>query len=377
MILKAEASCFRNYDHVDLKLQPHINFFVGDNGQGKTAFLEILFAGLRGKSFRPFSGDQFIQNNKEESFIRLSLQNEGNFFIDVSFKKNEGRLLREVFVNKKRKSFSYLKKEVPVLVFKAEDMSVIKGPSKERRSFIDSFLVFNKKEETVYFFKKALQEKTTLLRDYKKGNTPLKETTKMLEALNDVFFIQASKLLKERFLYLQSVEMSLEEISPLLFFKNTKLGFKYFSSSKEVSNVEEACFEMQKAINKQQGLELKTGLPLVGPQKDEILFLFDKKDSRTQCSQGQQRAFILSVLLNESFRSKEALLFLDDVLSELDEETQKKALFFIEKRDRQTFITTCKKMSFKPKKSWFFKVKNGTINPCNYDRRTTTNKTTL
>ena len=55
MFLKsAEIFHFRNYQECFLELTSPISIFTGDNGQGKTSFLEALYCSLRGKSFHPF-----------------------------------------------------------------------------------------------------------------------------------------------------------------------------------------------------------------------------------------------------------------------------------------------------------------------------------
>lgn len=361
MIVKATASCFRVYDFVSCDLKSNINFFIGDNGAGKTAFLEILFVGLRGRSFRPFSKDYFIKNNKDIALIRLHLKKNTDVVVDVKFKKEGLKFKREVFINNKKRGFSYLQKEFPALVFKSEDLNIIRGSSLERRNFIDNLLVFNGSEKIIREFKNILREKTSLLRSYKKEECSKEEAKKTLKVLNEIFLKYSSQLLKERLSYLRDLEEDLKTVTSSLLPQDTRLGFKYFISSNEVLNTDQVLDFMKKTLEDKEDLELQVGVPLVGPQKHDILFTFNDKNSRVQCSQGQQRAFILSVLLREALSPKKPLLFLDDVLSELDEETQKKLLFFIEKTDCQTFITSCKKIVIKPKKGWFFEVKNGRI----------------
>ena len=374
MILQAQAQNFRVYNHLKLDLKPNLNIFLGDNGQGKTAFLEILFVGLRGKSFRPFAGDDFIQNNKEEASVFLSLEKEGQLDVEVLFKKQNNSFYREVFLNNKKTSFSYLKKEFPVLVFTEEDVNAIKGASDQRRRLVDRFLIFNGQGNKVKTFGKTLKEKASLLRSYKKGLCSLVETKKTLEVLNDLFLEHSTELLKERFSYLVTACERLKNLSLTLLPADSEIDFKYFISSEEAKCPEEASLEMKSQLKERFSLELEAGIPLVGPQRHKILFLFNGKNSRTFCSQGQQRALILSLLLSEVLGPKKPLLFLDDVLSELDEKIQKKVLFSLEKTGCQSFLTSCKKIPFELKKSCFFWVKNGTMRPCNYDKRTTTTK---
>ena len=43
---------FRNLKNVDLDLRPEVNLFIGDNGSGKTSFMEAIHVLSVGKSFR-------------------------------------------------------------------------------------------------------------------------------------------------------------------------------------------------------------------------------------------------------------------------------------------------------------------------------------
>ena len=114
-------------------------------------------------------------------------------------------------------------------------------------------------------------------------------------------------------------------------------------------------------LKEKEKLEIKLGTPLSGPQKHELVFLFNEEDSRSFCSKGQQRAYILSLLLSHLKSIPKAFLFLDDALLELDESVQEKFLHLLEKNHCQIFLTNCSIVSFKVKKSSFFYIEKGQI----------------
>ena len=43
---------FRNYSATKMNLNPRINIFLGDNGQGKTNLLEAVWTLMNGQTFR-------------------------------------------------------------------------------------------------------------------------------------------------------------------------------------------------------------------------------------------------------------------------------------------------------------------------------------
>jgi DNA replication and repair protein RecF len=91
--------------------------------------------------------------------------------------------------------------------------------------------------------------------------------------------------------------------------------------------------------------ELSSGVSLVGPHKHDLRFLYGQKDSRFYCSQGQQRAIILSfkmaqIVYHRKVHGVYPLLLLDDVLSELDKNKRDALIAFLHEINTQTFITT-------------------------------------
>ncbi len=90
---------------------------------------------------------------------------------------------------------------------------------------------------------------------------------------------------------------------------------------------------------------MSAGTTLIGPHKHEILFLYDQKDSRFYCSQGQQRAIILSfkmaqVVYYKQVHGEYPVLLLDDVLSELDATKRSALISFLHEIKTQTFISS-------------------------------------
>jgi DNA replication and repair protein RecF len=115
--------------------------------------------------------------------------------------------------------------------------------------------------------------------------------------------------------------------------------------------------------------EFATGASLVGPQKHDIIFLYGQKDSRFYCSQGQQRAIILSfkmaqIVYHRRVHGFYPALMLDDVLSELDESKRTALINFLHEINTQIFITTTDlslPQSFALENYSVMEVKNGEV----------------
>ena len=359
-LFQAEGQDFRNYKNFSVTFQNHLNFFVGENGQGKTSFLEALFTALRGRSFKPNTGAYFIREGKDQALAQLRFrESQGTSLVKSVLYIKEGRLCRDLSYCGKKASRSFLEKRFPLLFWIGEKLEAIKGGSAEKRKLIDEMLIFDGQRVVVERFQRSLKEKTSLLWNYKRGLCSETEAKKTLEAVNGPFLQASFDLMEKRTRLLERVFKK----APGIFPNHQNLDYRYEICGQNLACNEEARALMKEDLLKKASLELETGRVLSGPGKHDIFFLFNGKNSRVFCSQGQQRLFILSLLMSQVFFVKNPLIFLDDVLSELDEGAQKKLLSFLEETGCQVFITNHKKFDINLKKVSFFNVKNGTINP--------------
>lgn len=90
--------------------------------------------------------------------------------------------------------------------------------------------------------------------------------------------------------------------------------------------------------------EIRRGMSLTGPHRDDLLFYINDKEVQTYGSQGQQRTTALSLKLAEielihDEVGEYPILLLDDVLSELDRQRQIQLIETFQHKV-QTFITT-------------------------------------
>jgi DNA replication and repair protein RecF len=97
-------------------------------------------------------------------------------------------------------------------------------------------------------------------------------------------------------------------------------------------------------LREKQWEERRQKSSLVGPQRDDLIFVLNGKDARVYASQGQQRTAVLASKLAEldyvaQARGERPLLLLDDVLSELDQQRCERFLTYIS-QDTQIFLTT-------------------------------------
>ena len=392
-LVQAEGGNFRNFHEFSLPITSKISVFTGQNGHGKSSFLEAVFAGLRGKSFRPGAGSRFISHHKNSAFARLSFrESHGLSRVEAFFSrrggapagesggfppldsqaadgqnKEAGQLEKELLFCGKKTGPAALEKRFPALVFTEEKMQAIREGPGERRLFTDDMLLQAGRRAELARLKKNLREKSSLLKSLKEGDIPLSGARRALEALNGAFLKAAEAVAAARLEILERLFAGAGQISPKLFAGPRDLGFEYLTAGENLRGKPEKirCL-LERDLEEKADREILAGRPLSGPQHHDIVFSLGGRDSRAFCSKGQQRLLIFSLLGSQALNlhakgSPPALLLLDDALGELDEESQKRFLRFLDEAPCQALLTSCAAPPIKTKNMSLFSVSGGKI----------------
>ena len=133
MLLAAiESINFRNLSG-RIEWGPRLNIIYGNNGQGKTNWLEAIYVLARTKSFRTQRLQEAIKFGEQLAVIRgivssgLNLERE----LQVSLQDNS----KTIFVNSKRETLARYLTQLQVFSFTANDLDVVRGmPEARRRS---------------------------------------------------------------------------------------------------------------------------------------------------------------------------------------------------------------------------------------------------
>ncbi len=366
---------YRNYSRQNIRFKSGVNIFIGENGQGKTNLLEAIYTLTTGSSFRPGTTQSLINKQAEtpNAVIQGIIENKGlKSLVRLDLSHNK----KQVTLNQKKTSSSQLIKNFPMVIFSPESLSSIKEGPEQRRQLLDDCLVTHSLTniKILQNFKKVLKNRNRLLKSIKKQEIAENEGFRLLSAMNQLFLEKATELVVVRLKALDSIEPLLVDCMREITgqsLENVDISVDYLVSSESARDkTKDWVFNaLNRRMRELAQREIDSGYSLVGPQKHDIQFLFNKEDSRFFCSQGQQRALILSfkmaqIMYHYRVFQSYPILLLDDVLSELDLRKRANLIEFLKGVSSQIFITTTElsfPQKFEKKEIAVFDIANGEI----------------
>ena len=349
---------YRNYEYLNMNFDEKINIIYGDNAQGKTNILESMYVCATSKSHRGSKDREIIRFDNDESHIKVNVKkNDMNYRIDMHLKKNKpkGIAVNGIPIKRAVELFGILN----IVFFSPEDLNIIKNGPSERRRFIDMEL---SQLDKIYLdclinYNKVVNQRNSLLKEY-----AFSGREDIISSL-DIWYMQ---LVKYGNYVIKSREKFVKEINDLVKSIHTKLS----GDREQLEIIYEPCVKEQdfeSELVRVRDRDLKFKCTNIGPHKDDMCFLINGMDVRKYGSQGQQRTAALSLKLAEIELVKQIIhdtpvLFLDDVLSELDSRRQNFLLDSI--GNIQTMITCTGLDEFINNRfsiNKIFKVVNGTV----------------
>ncbi|UOF00395.1 DNA replication/repair protein RecF [Bdellovibrio reynosensis] len=338
---------FRNYRDVVFSFSPRVNVFLGENGQGKTNLLEALYLISQGDSFRYSDNSTLINSNNQQALIQaLITQNDLHYKLKLGLTKSR----KVLTLNDKKVTSTDIRKIFASVVFSPESLASIKEGADHRRELVDELLVtFDRKNaDLIADYRKALKTRNKILKNYVEGLNDKILTQNLLDSLNPQFLRLGADFAYARISALNGLAKEFNNAMQYISGNfDVDISVEYVISDQNALNFsrEEVFFALQKRIQELHDAELSSGTSLVGPHKHDIVFLYGQKDSRFYCSQGQQRAIILSFKMAQIVYHRKAhgtypVLMLDDVLSELDKGKREALITFLHEINTQIFVTT-------------------------------------
>lgn len=356
---------FRIHKNINLTFSDTLNYIVGGNGQGKTSVLEAAHYLCTTKSFnaKDIEAVNFNENDFEIN----------GFFNDITedktkviFSVPENR--KYYFQNEKLISrSSQIIGKFPVVILTPADHAITQGSPAERRKLVDSVI---SQASSTYLdilldYNKTLKQRAVVLNRLKEAYT--KSAIIELDAWTEKLVESGVELILHRkeFIYNFNKYVS-ESYRKIIGEKeNPTINYAYLEDRAE----EEINTVFKLLIKEKQHEEIRRGVNLVGPHRDDFIFKINEINLRTYGSQGQHKTFQTALRFAEFFYLKETsgktpIFLLDDVFGELDAYRAGKISEYL-KEVGQAFITLTDFANFsflkKDEKDLIIKLDNGKI----------------
>ena len=318
---------FRNYDELNISFENGVNMVLGENAQGKTNLIEAIYMTGFARSFRTSKDVEVINFNEKEAYISAEVENEDyDFNLEMKI-TGEGKFIK--CDGKKINRMVDLLSKVYVVVFSPEDLRLVKDLPEKRRKFIDQELSKLKPAyyESLYNYKKALKQRNTYLKENRIDMA-------ILDIWDYELVRHGQDIIAKRADFIEKLEKISSEIHSSITSGKEVLTLEY------EANVTSENFIEKLKSHEEKDIQLRT--TSVGPHRDDIKICVNGIDIRHFGSQGQQRTAALSLKLAEiklirEITGENAILLLDDVLSELD--INRQAYLINSLDDVQMFIT--------------------------------------
>jgi DNA replication and repair protein RecF len=303
MLADLQLRNFRCFESLGVEFSPGFNFFVGQNGQGKTSILEAACVLLRLQSQRGPTLGPIIRFG-EKSFCVSGRH--GNHLLEFRYSP----LRRKVaFDHVEQRTLDEYLRVARVVSFANTDIELIRGGSETRRRYLD-FLAAQIDQlyrPTLRAYERALRSRNALL----KSPHP---RPRELAAYDPPLLEHGAKLSAMR-------ARLVERLAPLATAAHREISVTGERLDLEFAPGNGDNFPSDLANSRAQEARLRQ--TVVGPHRDDIRILVEKNAANHYASEGQQRTVALALKIAQSriFLLEEGtppLLLIDDVFGELD-----------------------------------------------------------
>ncbi len=342
---------FRNLTNETIDLSGKEIFFTGENGQGKSNFLETLYYSAYGSSFRTHSDGEIIKNGSSAMSLRSMFREENGMThtTAVTLEKGSKKIEKDGKILHDRKE---LITTIPCVLYNHDDLDFAVGAPERRRFFIDQSLSMY---DVMYIdvmrrYKKVLKSRNLCLKD---RNSNLLLTYDFQLAVNGLEILKKRK--NAVFQFNQIFGKLYEDVSGI-----EGVSIKYAPSWKKPSSDEDSVMNASDATSfadaslpsvddvvenlksKREG-EFVMGTTLSGPHRDRIVFLRKGHVFVPTASTGQRRLLALvlrtaQALYYTNITGRKPVLLMDDVMLELDPEKRRRFTSMLPEYD-QLFCT--------------------------------------
>ncbi|WP_340680216.1 DNA replication/repair protein RecF [Paraglaciecola sp.] len=328
-----QIKSFRNIDDLSIVPDAKLNFFLGENGSGKSSILEAIhYLGFT-RSFRTSKHKNVIQHD-QQGFTVFAQVNSDDVFHKLGLSRTIGDECLVSIDGLKSKSAVDLVSKLPVQIFTPQSSELIMGSPRLRRKYLD-WLLFHVEQQ---FARKFANFRRCLLQ----LNASYKITHRAQSKDQEQFWLEQLSIFGDeiRGLYetlmmsefTRFIHYNLQEFLPEYSFDITY----YKGWEKDLS--------LKDAIVKNFERDRKRGFVSVGPHKADLRIKIGGVLAHEILSRGQVRMLVAALQIAQAQYlhlklGKSVVFLLDDIGAELDSSKQELFINSLLNTGSQLFVT--------------------------------------
>ncbi len=348
---------FRNYARLELDLTPGLTLVQGNNACGKTNLLEAIFYLATGHSPHARAERELIRWGAASEPIpfahvetELDRKNGTRTKLEIVLvqtneekeqPKSNGRVTKRIRVNGVPKRALDLLGELTAVLFLPEDLDLVFGSPGDRRRYLDITLsqIDPRYGRALSKYNQVLEQRNSLLREtHERAVKPAE-----FAVWDSQLIEEGAYLITRRAETIDRYNHLVAAIHPRLTNQREHLQLQYQCNvlvedpitnyqlplAEETSRPTDISARFARQLELRREREIGAGLTLVGPHRDDVRFSLARNsddaamDATIYASRGQGRTIALALKLAEVElmrvqTGEDAVLLLDDVMSELD-----------------------------------------------------------
>ncbi|HMJ07526.1 MAG TPA: DNA replication and repair protein RecF [Pyrinomonadaceae bacterium] len=332
---------FRNLTG-DVNFGPGLNILIGDNGQGKTNWLEAVYILATTRSFKTAKLQEAVRFGEEMAIIRGRVRQSEDIIRDMQAALQGNT--KTFLINGKRESVQQYLGQLHAVVFNSDELEIVRGQPDSRRRFLDGSIVAIHPPfvQTITDYNRVLKQKNSLLQSARDNEFGTDKTAALLAPWNEQLVQLATKIHRSRVRIVERLNEALERN----LFGTEEITIRYVSSLEGKGDLADYEGLIAERLALRVQAETVAGHALIGTHRDDLEILLDGHDIRRFGSAGQQRSALLmlqlaNIAIYHAQRSEYPLFLLDDIDAELDYHRIGQLLEFLHGKT-QTLVTTSK-----------------------------------
>jgi DNA replication and repair protein RecF len=335
---------FRQYRQAEIALPAQGLAIFGANASGKSTILEAVALISTTKSPRTSVDREMMRWESGQEFglppfARVSgsvARTEGRADLEIGMAiehADSTSVKKQLKLNGRPVRASTIVGQLRSVLFTPEDVSLVSGPPSERRRYIDLALcqIDSQYMRALSTYSRVLTQRNSLLKSFARDNVSPRDPSVAIELKfwDDQLVQAGGTIIARRFETIALLHaLAAGEYGRL---DGGELALRYLPAlgestpmGRDAVTIDTAAFALREALERRRSDEVRRGVTLSGPHRDDLVIEIEGRDAGAFASRGQQRLAVLAIKLGEAIMMFETggdapIVMLDDILSELDE----------------------------------------------------------